>query len=291
MDNKPFQVKFENRENPRSTFDLLKLQDLFQRTDIAHDFEKLHKVDFFLILFIQEGRGLHTIDFKDYDLEKGTLLTIRKDQIHRFTKNGQIKGFSLLFTNEFLVSYLEKLEAQKSLQLFNELLGVPKIQLDQDDFEVINELIAGMEEEYFTIKDTYSLGIIRSQLHILITKLYRIKSRNSSLTINKKYLSSFIDFQKLVEEKAFITNSVADYAKLMLISTKTLNTISKSIINRTAKDFIDEIKIKQIKRLLINTTLPIKEIAYTTGFNETTNFYKYFKRLAGVTPESFRAIF
>jgi len=84
------------------------------------------------------------------------------------------------------------------------------------------------------------------------------------------------------------TTKVNDYAKMMAISAKTLNSISKSIVHKAAKEFIDEICIKQIKRLLINTPLSIKEIAYESGFEETTNFYKYFKRQVQMTPEQFR---
>jgi AraC family transcriptional activator of pobA len=75
------------------------------------------------------------------------------------------------------------------------------------------------------------------------------------------------------------------------LSTKTLNTITKNIVNKSAKEFIDEIYTKQIKRLLIHSDGAIKEIAYASGFEETTNFYKYFKRQTQLTPEQFRNSF
>ncbi len=75
----------------------------------------------------------------------------------------------------------------------------------------------------------------------------------------------------------------------MGISTKKLNTFTKAIIHKSAKEFIDKICIKQIKRLLTNTNFSIKEIAYQMSFEETTNFYKYFKRQTSYTPEQFRA--
>ena len=155
----------------------------------------------------------------------------------------------------------------------------------------INNIVNRIEKEYFEQMDDYSLGIIRSELHVLITKLYRIKSRSNQIVVDKKYLSEFIVFQKLVEDHVIRTMRVNDYADMMAISTKTLNTISKSIVDKTAKEFIDEISIMQIKRLLINTALPIKEIAYSSGFEEITNFYKYFKRGVGLTPEQFRSTF
>ena len=283
-------IAFQNAVHPISSFDLVRLEDLYTREYEGHSVEDIHRVDFFLVLFVTEGTGDHMVDFQKFPLRKGTLVTIRKDQVHRFFKSGNVTGHLILFTDEFLVSYLEKLETQKSMQLFNELLFDPVIQLTHKQYDEINGSVGRMGQEYYEVFDEYSLGIIRSELHILLSKLYRIKSSASGSKVreNKKYLSEFISFQNLVEQQVFETRRVVDYAQKMLVSTKTLNNISKSMIQKTAKEFIDEICIKQIKRLLINTTLSIKEIAYSTGFEETTNFYKYFKRHVGKTPEQFR---
>ena len=291
MTSLPEKIKFENNINPNSAFDIIKIEELFQRKTIDHNIEHLHRVEFFILLLITEGSGYHTVDFIDYKYKKGTLITIRKDQIHKFFKSKNTKGSLLMFTSEFLISYLEKMEAQKALQLFNELIGIPKIQLVNQEFEKLKDGIHRIEEEYYKKMDDYSLGIIRSELHILITRLFRIKSKRDFVITEKKYINEFIQFQKLVEANAAKTTRVLDYALMMPISSKTLNTITKSIINKTAKEFIDEINTKQIKRLLINTSLSIKEIAYASGFEESTNFYKYFKRQTKVTPEHFRASF
>ena len=291
MNRDPKHVKFKNKQNPNAAFDLVNIEELFSRKNSEHSYDQLHLVEFYIIIFIENGHGVHTIDFTDYPCETATLLTIRKDQIHRFFKSDKLKGSLLLFTTEFLVSYLEDLETQKSLQLFNELLGAPKIQLSKAAFDEVFQLINRIKREYFDISDDFSLGIIRSELHILINKLYRIKSQREQLVSNKKYLPEFIAFQNLVEKNANKTTKVYDYAKIMGLSTKTLNTITKSMVHKTAKAFVDEICTKQIKRLLINTEYSIKEIAYISGFEETSNFYKYFKRQTKVTPEQFRATF
>lgn len=284
-------IKFDNQQNPKANFDLIELENLFQKEDLDHSIEQMHLVEFYILIFVEEGQGEHTIDFTNYSMEKGTILTIRKDQIHKFIKSNSVKGVLLLFTDDFLVSYLEKLAVQNTMQLFNELLGVPKVQLSNTEYREIANVITRMKKEYFDLNDEYSLGIIRSELHILITKLFRIKHQRNQTISAKQYLDEFIVFQKLVETHAHTTNKVQDYAKMMGCSTKTLNNISKSILHKTAKEFIDEICMKQIKRLLINTKLSVKEIAYASGFEETTNFYKYFKRQTHTTPEQFRTIF
>ena len=113
----PIHIKFQNQQNPNADFDIIQLEELFRRKDLDHSPEKLHLVEFYIIILMESGQGAHTIDFTEFKTQKGTLLTIRKDQIHKFHNIKNVKGTLLLFIDEFLVSYLEKLEALKSLQL------------------------------------------------------------------------------------------------------------------------------------------------------------------------------
>ncbi|MDA9774362.1 AraC family transcriptional regulator [Saprospiraceae bacterium] len=284
----PKHIAFNNQIKPNAGFDIVPLQELMNRKLMDHQIDKLHLVEFFILIVITDGSGQHTIDFTTYDCKKGSVLTVRKDQIHRFHKESNMDGLLIMFTDDFLVSYLEKLAAQRSLQLFNEQLGLPQINLKQDSYNDFSETVSKISKEYYDVDDEYTLGIIRSSLHILLTKLYRIKSKSEQSFQGKKYLKEFIKFQNLVELECERTRKVSDYAKMMAISSKTLNTITREIVHISAKNFIDDICIKQIKRQLINTDLTVNEIAYATGFEETTNFYKYFKRLVQSTPEQFR---
>jgi len=260
-------IQFQNSKNLNTKFDLIKLEELYIREDLDHSIEKHHKVEFYIILLLEEGRGCHTVDFTDYTLSKGTLLTVRKDQIQKFHKT----------------------KNSKTMLLFNELLGTPKFQLNKPAFENITQSIYRIENEYLNINDNHSMGIIRSELHILISNLFRLKTKKELINTEKKYLKEFIALQKIVEQKVFETTKVKDFARMLGLSTKTLNTVTKTIIHKTAKEFVDEICTKQIKRLLTNTDLSVKEIAYQAGFEETTNFYKYFKRQTQRTPEQYRA--
>ncbi len=280
-------IEFKNREDPESYFDIVKIEDLLQR-DLDHDIAKNHLIKFYIIFFVYEGQGYHTIDFTDYKYSEGTILLIRKDQIHKFFRSPNVKGYLLIFTEEFIISHLNKMEALKSMQLFNDSLSNPKIEFNNtEEFSDFTVLVKHMESEYFT-KDDFSIGITRSVLHIVLTKLFRIKSKSGHSIKRKKYLSQFLDFQKLVEKDCFKSRKVQYYSNQLAISSKTLNNIVNNVVNSSAKAFIDERTIMQIKRLLISTDQSIKEIAYLTGFNDPTNFYKYFKKFAGNSPEVFR---
>ena len=280
-------IKFQNKKRPTSDFDLLKLEELLFR-DVNHDITEPHKIEFFHILIITEGQGYHTIDFTDYKYQKRTLLTVRKDQIHNFFRSPTAKGYILLFTEDFLASQYGKVEVLRAFQLFNELIISPIVNLDEKEFEEILQLIKSIETEYDRYEDEFSLSIIRSTLHLLVIKLFRIKSKHNNKLSKRKYYEEFLQFQQLIEENCFKTRKALDYAKMMNCTTKTLNNISKATLNKSAKTVIDDIAITQIKRLLINTKLSISEIAYTAGFDEPTNMYRYFKKYTDHSPEAFR---
>lgn len=291
MKEKIKQIKFDNQDDPKSFFEIVKIEELLSRK-LNHDIFKNHIVKFYIIFFVLEGEGSHTIDFTDYKYKPGTILLIRKDQVHKFVKSLDVKGYLLVFTEEFIISHLNNLEALKSLQLFNELLSFPKIDLvdKSQEFSNFSNLAMHLALEH-SLKDEYSTGIMRSALHIMITRLFRIKSKNGEYFDNKKYLSEFLDFQKMVEKECFESKKVKDYAQKMGFSTKTLNNVVQTIANKSAKKFIDEIAIMRIKRLLISTNQTVKEIAYTAGYDDPTNFFKYFKKYVGSSPEAFRQFY
>ena len=121
--------------------------------------------------------------------------------------------------------------------------------------------------------------------------MFREKSKNKAAFTNTKYLNKFLEFQSLIEEQWFKNKTALDYAKQMSITSKTLNNIVKSTIKKSAKSLIDDIATTQIKHLLINTELSITEIAYQSGFDDPTNFFKYFKKNTSFSPNQFRSTY
>ena len=74
----------------------------------------------------------------------------------------------------------------------------------------------------------------------------------------------------------------------MNVSEKRLTRATTNTLGHTPKTMIVERVMLEAKRLLIHTELSIKEIAYDLGFEEPTNFIKYFRKHTGKTPIEFR---
>lgn len=281
------EIKFVNSKTKKFQFDCISYEDLLKKKPGDHSQFEFHKLSFYVILLFSKNTGEYNLNFKDYKIEKGTLFTLRKDNIHKFYNN-KAKGHLLVFTENFILNHTNQIEASKTFLLFNEMLASPKLQLDEAEFGEIMTLIKLIKEEFFDARDDYSLSIVRSYIQVIITKLFRIKAKNQVVFDKQKHLTKFLQFQELVEKECFNHKKVNFYAKEMGVTTKTLNNVTQSIIHKSAKSFINEIVIIQSKRLIINSQDSLTEIAYQVGFDEPTNFFKYFKKYAGVSPSQFK---
>ncbi len=239
------------------------------------------------MFIITKGEGIHTIDYKDYTYKEGTVFSLRKGVTHKFTRSNA-DGELLIFTEDFIIKHIGKKDGLKLLQLFNELIESPKIQLDKSMYSEIKTILKQLNTEIQLEKDVHSSIIKRSLLQILTSKLYREKAKDKNISTNTKYLSQFLIFQNLIEQQWAENKTALNYAKQMSITPKTLNNVVKSIIKKSAKYLIDDIATTQIKHLLINTELTVTEIAYKSGFDDPTNFFKYFKKNTNISPNQFR---
>ena len=289
MNKKIQEIQYANENIKGSHFDLVKYEDILEKIVVGHNQFENHKLSFYALLLITEGSGKHNINFTEYNFKKGSIFTIRKDNIHKFYRT-KAKGLLFVFTEIFISHQLSKTESSKIFLLFNELLLSQKLQLDSGAHKEILSLTKLIENEYYKFGDSYSPFIIRNLLLSISTKILRIKLQKNQYSEKNKYFSKFLDFQKLVENNCFKNRKVKFYADQMNVTPKTLSNISQSITHKTAKVFINDVVIIHTKRLIINSQKTLTEISYEVGFDEPTNFFKYFLKYAGLTPKQFREI-
>lgn len=81
---------------------------------------------------------------------------------------------------------------------------------------------------------------------------------------------------------------VAHFAQRLSISPKHLSAIVGSGTGMTAKEFIDNKAVEQIKHLLLTTTLTAQQIAQKLNFSGTGNLSRFFKTNTGMTLSDYR---
>ncbi|MEM9720379.1 MAG: AraC family transcriptional regulator, partial [Bacteroidota bacterium] len=81
-------------------------------------------------------------------------------------------------------------------------------------------------------------------------------------------------------------NDVADIACL---TPNSFCRFFKRVTNKSFTQFLNEVRIRNAARLLVQKNLPISEICYMVGYRSITNFNRQFKEIIGNTPKQYRA--
>ncbi len=251
-----------------------------------HNPEQPHKLGFYILIFFTEGEGEHFIDFNWYPVQQNSLVYLTKDQINAFKFSDSLKGLCIIFNEDYFVQSFSHLPKDFIFRLFNPQLFSPVLQISEEsDFK--NYLLL-LKKEYDKINVINKKTITESLLVILLSKAESHSQAQSFYSLDSPKISIFQKFNNLLAEKFTESRSAVFYSDELSISYKHLNTICKSLIHKTAKNVIDDFIILQAKRSLINSPIKSTELAYSLGFEDPTNFTKYFKNHTGLTPNSFK---
>jgi len=94
---------------------------------------------------------------------------------------------------------------------------------------------------------------------------------------------------KIVEKKIFIESYSLDmFANDLFMSKSKLSKKIKVTTGLTPIEFIRNVRFNYAFRLFKETDLSIKEVAYSSGFNDPKYFTRCFKRAYGMSPKDYK---
>lgn len=98
----------------------------------------------------------------------------------------------------------------------------------------------------------------------------------------------FTDFIQLVSEFAPAHHTIDYYASRLCITPRYMSTIIRQVSGKSAKQWIDDALVTRIKIELKHSDKTIAHIADDMNFPNPSFMIKFFKRMTGMTPASFR---
>lgn len=284
-------VEFSERE--RLGIEVMKFSELLTKLELTddHDPYQIHKIEFYLILVVTRGTYTHFVDFESYTVTENSAIFIAKNQIHHFTeKLKSCQGYGVIFNRDFVNQHYFLSDKNKLNRLFNYHIEKPVISKDDVNEDEFSGIIVNLYDEYVLNNDFAKSDICGALLHVLLLKAERSKELRSADNVKKLWLETFTAFRRLLEKDYMRTRSSKVYASKLLVSYKFLNDVVKKLTDKTVKGFIDEYVTTEIKRYLVSTSLSVKEISYATGFEESANMVKFFKKHTNMTPLTFRQL-
>lgn len=87
-----------------------------------------------------------------------------------------------------------------------------------------------------------------------------------------------------------LMNGTSAFVELCDRNSDYVNRVTKEVFNETLTEFVNDIRIKHAADQLILTSIPIKQIAYSCGFESLAHFYKQFRIRYEQTPLEYRKL-
>ncbi len=82
-----------------------------------------------------------------------------------------------------------------------------------------------------------------------------------------------------------------DAAELMNMSVVSFTRLMKQCSGKSFVEFVNDVRIGYATRMLIDSNKSVAEICFECGFNNLSNFNRFFKKKQGFTPTEFRTSF
>lgn len=245
-----------------------------------------HRHNFYHLVFFTQGSGSHTIDFTTFPLVPNQIYFMVPGQVHSWSFEGQIDGYVANFTDSLFQSFLLKGSYLENFSFFGGIAANGVINLGPElgsEVKVIFEKLIQRAH-----KGPLALDMIR----VLLLEMFILIDQNTlsdkAQSIPHYNYTLLSNYQKLIERNYINLRLPKDYAELLFVTPNHLNALCKAHLGMQAGELIRNRIILEAKRLLINLTLSVSQIAYSLNFNDNSYFTKFFRKHTGLTPEEFR---
>ncbi|QNN43571.1 AraC family transcriptional regulator [Pedobacter roseus] len=268
------------------------------RRDIMPDINNLwHYHSALELIYIRKGRGTQFIGDSIKNFSEGDVVLLGSNLPHywRFDpeffekkEEESVDVYAIHFKEDFLgaafIDLPENQELKKMLAQSKQgiqLLGAAK------------ERIAGLMP--LIIEATGTMRIIK--LLEVLTEIANCEEKKTLVSLGFK--PNFLENEKDRIQSIYnytISNyknkiELKEIAAVAKISPNSFCKFFKTKSRKTYTQFLNEIRVGQACKLLIENDLTVKEICYDCGFYNFTSFHKYFREITGKTPLKYQQAF
>ncbi len=281
-------VEFSPKNHKKIGIEIIELSDIYKRsTDETENFiAQPHRIKFHNLLYITQGSGTHFIDFNTYTIQAGSVVFINKNQVHAFDLVNQPQGKLIIFTDQFLDTIFTTIKTPLAAHNYLLTSYSPTLTLTKEIRKTCDVLLTEIEKEY-QITDP-NLNFLNLIFSAVLTKFTSQRTRSYEQYLSESRTEKFMRFIKLLEGNYTNSRDAKIYADMLHMTYKSLNQICKLATKQTTKQLIDAYIILEAKRKLSIENIRVQQLADELGFDEVTNFVKYFKKNTLITPSQFK---
>ncbi|RSM38399.1 AraC family transcriptional regulator [Amycolatopsis balhimycina DSM 5908] len=245
-----------------------------------HEFLTPQRLGFDLLIKIEAGSAVHTVDFTGYPLAPGDLLWVRAGQVQQWGAIDDIDGPVFLFTPAAIDT--GTWELIQSAGVATPSHWAPGAVAGTPAEAAMAAALAAAAAPAGNLRDAALARALAAALLLLVMAVPEGSGRRPPTH------QAFVWFRDELEKSFRTRHQVAGYAARLGYSPRTLNRLARDNTGLSAKQLVDERIVLEAKRLLAHGRDPVARIAADLGFDDPSNFSKYFQHRTGTTPAAFR---
>ena len=235
-------------------------------------------------VYCTSGVGKGRVNTQIYDLQSHSMMIVLPGQITELIDlSPDFQATYIIMSDEFVSS----LGIGNTFSLGNIVASSPKALLQDRAKDAFESYLSMCRNLIPTESNPNRLEILQ-----LLTKAFFLGlgyflhgAKQSIVTRNEELTTSFI---KLVEDNYTKHRELGFYAEKLNLTPKHLSRVVKQTSGKSAMEWIEKHVILDAVSQLLSSNISIKEIAYRLNFPSQSCFGKYFSRVVGVSPATYR---
>ncbi|WP_406787580.1 AraC family transcriptional regulator [Clostridium neuense] len=246
------------------------------------------------IIYVQAGRLFININNEQYAGTSGDIFIVNEEELHgMYTEDTCTLYYAFLFPLKFLNFEMNDLVQNSYLGALCNKNSIfeNKIPITSESYEKILHELKTLIHLNEAKENEYQFATKISLLNIvyLLAKGKLIKERNSSLSIVKdNKLNLLKNITSYIHENYNRRIYLETISEKFNMSPKYFCKFFKDNFGKTFIEYVNGLRIDKSMDMLINTDLPIMDIAFANGFENFSYYIRAFKKLVGYTPLSYR---
>ena len=186
--------------------------------------------------------------------------------------------------------FLSDKSMKTNIQLFLHVKDNPKINLDEEESEMLFSFIEFIRSKLIRTDHIYRREIVQSLFMGFcyeVSAIFRRTLVTTSQQLNRNEIL-FKELMQLIVTHYKTERSVGFYAGKLCLTDKYLTRIIREVSGKTISEWIKTTLIFDAKSQLKYTRKTIQEISNDLNFPNPSFFGKFFKQHTGMTPKAYR---
>jgi AraC-like DNA-binding protein len=244
------------------------------------------------LLFIIDGKGELTLEDHRLPVRKSDLILVKSNEDHVIIDEPSdlLHLYCVYFSDEVLrdqqggdvlSQFIQELDVNR--RRISTLYNPYFFHLPQFFREIMFEQNNPTEESPLLMRLIFVETLIRIK-RFLQSNLNPSVLEANSLSPTERSVFSVIQYM----EKNYYRNLVLEeLAAMVPLGTRQFTRIFKKLTNMNFKEYIQELRINEAKRLLSTRQKGIKSVCFEVGFEDLSHFYRVFRKFTGTTPKNY----